>query len=616
MCNQPKWLNVDQKIWLHGTPFEITDISNTQSIEIKNMDGQKFKHNLIALFKSGHVKLADPILEPNAISEELLVSPSEHKRMHEIAYDLQKLYDTAWRGKKAAKEAIAQKYSVSTRQVHRWLISYKEKGLAGLKSKTNLRGNRGKKMLPSKTEKVIEEGINEYLLTRTPVSTDECIRLIRSKCTVLNTHVPSPNTVRNRINKLPKKTVLKAQKGNEHANDMMRVSRDTHDVATRPLQDVQADHSPLDLIVVDSEGTVIGRPTLTVILDVYTRMILGIYIGWEHPSFDNFSWALEEAIFPKDHIIEKYQIDGEWPSYGLMESLHSDNGGEFDGENLDFFVKENFIDKVFRPKGQKHFGGHVETVIGTIQEHIHTFPGTTFSNPKKKGNYNAEAEATLELEDAREIVYRWIAERYHTKERDELEGLSPAEKWNQSISNGWRPRVHEDEATLRRSLLPSHIKSINSHGVNMFGHHYTSPGLTHWKSLEERGKPLKYRIHYDARDVRWAYFVHPDGSGVTKLSSTTLKVAYPVSLKQLKDNKIKSRRFPAASPHIFLSHEKDREVINRARSKKSKKMLRNIAQQEDATKRIVGNMEESNTPDNIDYSSIPDWVNEVEDNEC
>jgi|GEM_PF-3967903 len=49
MSKQPKWLNVGQKIWLHGVPFEITDTSNGQSIEIKNSDGQPTKHNLIAL---------------------------------------------------------------------------------------------------------------------------------------------------------------------------------------------------------------------------------------------------------------------------------------------------------------------------------------------------------------------------------------------------------------------------------------------------------------------------------------------------------------------------------------------------------------------------------------
>jgi len=617
MSKNPSWLTVGYKIWLHNVPFIITNIESTKYIEITDSEGIKSKHDLLALYKSGHLVLTDPalvVLKPEQVIE---ASPNELQRMHSIAHDLQ-LLDNTKRGQKLNLISdLAKKYDVSDRQVHRWQKLYQEKGLVGLQSKTYLRGNSGKNMLPEETEQAIQEGIKDYLLTRTPISKDECIRLIRSKCSILQIHVPSPGAIRNRINQIPEKSILKAQKGLEHANDTLRVSRDAHNTVTRPLQEVQTDHSPLDLLIVDpNSGDVIGRPTLTVIIDVYTRIILGIYIGWEHPSFDNLSWALKEAIFKKDDLIEKYKINGEWPTYGLMETLDTDNGGEFDGDNLDFFIEENMIDKGFRPKGQKHFGGHVERVIGTIQQYIHTLPGTTFSNTKSKGDYNAEKEAVLNLEEVRGLVYRWIVERYHNNKRDELFGSSPLEKWRNAVEKeGWKPRLPDNEESLRRSLLPSQTKTISKNGISLFNEYYTSPGLTHWKALETE-KSQKYRVHYDTRDMRWAYFVNPDGNGVTKLSSTTLKSTVPITLKELQNIKAGNQRYPTPTPHLYASHEQDLAVINNAKQKKSKKTLRAIARQADATNRVAPDTESAAIDDNIDYTSLPDWAKELEDDEC
>lgn len=616
MTKTPFWLKTGYKIWLHKVPFTITDISNLKNIEITDAKGLKSKHDLLALYKSGHLQITDPVFGYVEDLEKIQGTSDDLKLMHQIAHDLQ-LLNAANRGEKAAIfEHIQEKYCVSKRQVQRWNKNYIKGGLPALKPNTNKRGNRGKSLLPDETEQAIKEGINEFLLTRTPVSKDECIRLIRSKCSTLQIHVPSPGAVRSRINQIPDKALLKAQKGLEHANDTMRVSRDAHNVATRPLQEVQTDHSPLDLHVVDRvTRKVIGRPTLTVILDVYTRVILGIYIGWEHPSFENLSWALEESIFKKDALLEKYNIHGEWPTYGIMESLDTDNGGEFDGENLDFFIEQNFIDKGFRPKGQKHFGGHVERVIGTIQKYIHTLPGTSFSNSKSKGDYASEKEATLDLEQVRGLVYRWVVERYHIKKRDELHGMSPLEMWHSAIEGGWKPRFPDDETDLRRSLLPSQLKTITKSGISLFKQYYTSPGLTHWKALETE-KSQKYRVHFDTRDMRWAYFVNPDNSGVTKLSSTTLKSASPVTLKELQENKVGSQRFPEPYPNLYESHQRDLGVIAHAKQKNSKKELRANARQADAVNRVGSSANEPALDDNIDYLSFPDWADEVEDNEC
>ena len=51
------------------------------------------------------------------------------------------------------------------------------------------------------------------------------------------------------------------------------------DSAQRPLDLVQIDHTKLDIIVVDDEQRLpIGRPWITLAIDVYSRMVTGFYI--------------------------------------------------------------------------------------------------------------------------------------------------------------------------------------------------------------------------------------------------------------------------------------------------------------------------------------------------
>ena len=53
-----------------------------------------------------------------------------------------------------------------------------------------------------------------------------------------------------------------------------------------PLDVVQIDHTIVDLIVVDEvTRTPIGRPVLTLAIDIHTRVVTGFYLGLDHPSY-------------------------------------------------------------------------------------------------------------------------------------------------------------------------------------------------------------------------------------------------------------------------------------------------------------------------------------------
>lgn len=79
----------------------------------------------------------------------------------------------------------------------------------------------------------------------------------------------------------------------------------------RPLEVVQIDHTRADVIVVDEQSReAIGRPWLTLAVDVLTRIVTGFHLSLDAPSRDKTAWLAQRGI------------DAPWPVAGLPETLH------------------------------------------------------------------------------------------------------------------------------------------------------------------------------------------------------------------------------------------------------------------------------------------------------
>ena len=97
--------------------------------------------------------------------------------------------------------------------------------------------------------------------------------------------------------------------------------------ANRPLEVVQIDHTPADIILVDSfERQPIGRPWVTLAIDVATRMVTGYYASLEAPSRLSVALCLTQAVAPKAELLAELVCNVPWPAQGKPRSIHVDNG--------------------------------------------------------------------------------------------------------------------------------------------------------------------------------------------------------------------------------------------------------------------------------------------------
>jgi putative transposase len=99
---------------------------------------------------------------------------------------------------------------------------------------------------------------------------------------------------------------------------------------SRPLEVVQIDHTKADIFVVDEETRLpIGRPWLTLSMDVFSRMATGFYLTMAALSRLSTSLCLLRSVFDKSAWLRKRQISEPWSVPGLPGTLHVDNGPDF-----------------------------------------------------------------------------------------------------------------------------------------------------------------------------------------------------------------------------------------------------------------------------------------------
>ncbi|MGV4985759.1 hypothetical protein ACVB8X_06850 [Streptomyces sp. NRAIS4] len=79
------------------------------------------------------------------------------------------------------------------------------------------------------------------------------------------------------------------------------------------LEQVQVDHTPVDVIVVDEQHRMpIGRPYLTVAIDVASRCVVGLVVTLEAPSATSVGLCLTHTACDKQSWLERLRAEAVW----------------------------------------------------------------------------------------------------------------------------------------------------------------------------------------------------------------------------------------------------------------------------------------------------------------
>lgn len=418
-----------------------------------------------------------------------------------------------------AADAAAAQLGVSRRQVYvlvsRWRAG---EGVASDLLPGTSSGGRGGGRLPDEVEAVVREILLTRYLTRQRRTAASVYREITRECRVRGLRVPSRGTVLRRIAMLdPVKTVT-AREGTDAAR-ARRSAGGTPPEITGLLEQVQADHTPVDVIVVDEQHRLpAGRPYLTIAIDVCSRCVLGMVVTLEAPSATSVGLCLAHAAASKRPWLERLEAEAAWPMSGKPRELYVDNASEFKSEALRRGCEQHGIRLRYRPPGQPHFGGIVERLIGTMMQMVHELPGTTFSSTADRGIYDSGARAVMTLRE----LQRWLALAvacYHGDVHESL-GRTPAAVWAGKAAENGTPATVASETAFLIDFLPVIRRSLTRSGFVIDHVQYYCDALKPW--IARREQLGRFVLRRDPRDISRIWALDPDGGAYLEVPYRTL----------------------------------------------------------------------------------------------
>jgi putative transposase len=279
---------------------------------------------------------------------------------------------------------------------------------------------------------------------------------------------------------------------------------------------VQIDHTPVDLILVDPiERQPIGRPWITVGIDVFSRTIAGFHVTLEPPSATSVGLCLAHIAADKTPWLEEIGVEADWPIIGRPRCVAVDNAKEFHSEAFERGCAQHDIAIDWRPPGRPQVGGIVERVIGTLMELVHGLLGTTFSNVMQRGRYDSGKAACLTLAELERWLAVAIAKFYHLRPHAGLEGEAPLPRYKAGVRalalQGRTPPTPRNPRAFLIDFLPVIRRTLRRDGVVIDHIRYFSDALRPW--IEESREPRRVLIRRDPRDLSRVYILDPDDGG-------------------------------------------------------------------------------------------------------
>lgn len=264
------------------------------------------------------------------------------------------------------------------------------------------------------------------------------------------------------------------------------------------LERIEIDHTPLDLIVIDSLTNLpLGRPWLTMAIDRHSRMVVGFYVSFNAPSSHGVLQCLRRAILPKDEWLARFpDIKGIWPAYGIPELIAVDNGMDLHSDALESACLEMGIQILFCGSKTPQHKGSIERFFRTMNMGlIHRLPGTVFSNVDQRGDYPAEDKAVIDMQTLVHLLTKWVVEIYNVSVHRGLGGR-PLDSWLESA----------DRRIIELPVFPQQLEVISGipakrtlfhYGIGLDGMQYNSDLLQSLRRRSGENLPVMIKFYED-----------------------------------------------------------------------------------------------------------------------
>jgi hypothetical protein len=463
--------------------------------------------------------------------------PAKHKTMRDENWErirplLAEPCDTSIfqpRGMGALIQSHAQRIGVERRTIYRLLYRYWMFGAirnallpqyanSGAKGKERtFSGPRGRpprvygteephraKSLTEEDKSIIRIGYALYRDSKVKTITDAYTRTLRRYYTeaIATPDFPEPEPLLKPLHELPtqrqfdywgKKAfdeicVLRSRKGERKwAKDHRALRGRAGDGVMGPCHRFEIDATIADIYLVSryNANWIIGRPVVYVVIDVFSRMIVGLYVGLEGPGWEGARQALLNAFSDKSAFCASQGISighDDWPCAHLPQELCADRG-EMLGLAAESIVSGLGITLAIAPPYRPDWKAVVESRFRLLNQlsQIHWTPGGVAERIRERGDRDYRLDATLDLGEFTQIMIKSVLHHNHHREQPDLlnpdmikSGIAPTPiaMWNWGIDHGFGAPNEQARELVHLHLMARSSGTVQAGGLYFEGMYY------------------------------------------------------------------------------------------------------------------------------------------------
>jgi putative transposase len=468
---------------------------------------------------------------------------------------------------------IAKQLGRSPATIYRWRAKYLKTGNVVSIAPHHPKGGRGKPRIDLNSNAIIDEVLEDRYLTKQRYRPAKLMTEIETRCKRAKLPVPHINTVRRRIAALDEGRKARAREG-KNASKKYLPAPGRYKGADFPNAVWQIDHTPVDVCIVDDvHRRNIGRCWITVAIDVFSRCVVGYYLSLDKPNATSVGMCLVNAILPKDGWLAAHGVRAPWSVWGRPRKVHADNDKTFRCEMVSRAAKQYKFDLEWRPVRTPHWGGHIERLLGTFNDEIHTLPGTTFSTAWQRGEYKSHKEAKLTFSELETYVTEYLCGFYHQQFHKGIQ-RAPIKRYEAGVlGDGIRigtglPAPENDPARLRLDFLPFKECTVQSYGIVLDNITYYDPLVDPWIHSRDpkTKKKRKFICRRDPRDISHIWFLDPEKDIYFKIPYRN--VEYPsINLWELREVRKQLRKEGYEEVNealIFDTYDRLQQIVRNA----------------------------------------------------
>lgn len=269
--------------------------------------------------------------------------------------------------------------------------------------------------------------------------------------------------------------------------DCRPLSGTVRDWLRGPCHQFEIDATIADIYLVNSYSRrmLIGRPVLYIVVDSYSGMIVGLYVGLEGPSWNGARQALFNAFTSKVDFCAQYGVEitsEDWDCHHLPHQIYADRG-EMLSLAAEGLATGLGIEMGTAPPYRPDWKPMVESRFGILNDltGIRWLPGGVAAREKERGDRDYRLDATLNLKEFTQIIIECVLHynRYH-RQPERLsqammnDGIEPTPMgiWAWASENDLIQDNNRPDDLIYLHLLPRERATVQKSGVLFRGMHY------------------------------------------------------------------------------------------------------------------------------------------------